>query len=81
MRFSRRRKLAADVTKITVTITVDAHEMLDRIAGQDSLAATVEELIIREYRRREKRLSMALENSCCPDLSAMQNSPREKSPV
>jgi len=71
MRFSRKRKLSADMKQIHVNITTDAHDMLDKIAGPESLGATVEELIVREYRRRERRLTLQLENYSSPDISAM----------
>ena len=66
MRFSKKRKIAGLRMKpLTLQITEEAREKLDRIAGPESLAATVEELVVREYRRREKRLSQQVQENPC----------------
>jgi hypothetical protein len=63
MRFSRKRKLQGPTKIVHVHVTEQAKSMLDRIAGIDSLGATVEELIVREYRRRERKLTQQVQDS------------------
>lgn len=72
MRSSRKRRLSSDMKAINVHVTTDARDMLDRIAGPDSLGATLEELIVREYRRRERQQqSLQVANYSSPDISTM----------
>ena len=63
MRYSRKRKLHEDSKAVHVIVSDEAKEKLDRMAGQDSLGWMVEELIIREWRRREKRLTLHVPES------------------
>lgn len=57
MRFSKKRKIAGlELKALTVKITPEAREKLDRMAGPESLASTVDKLIVHEYRRRERKL-------------------------
>jgi hypothetical protein len=66
MRFSKKRKIAGLIMKpVTLKITQEAREKLDKIAGPESLAATVEELVVREYRRRERKLSQQVHDLSC----------------
>lgn len=59
MRSSKKRKLLGIETKpVNVMVTADARDKLDKMAGPDSLAYMVEELIDREYSRREKRMKL-----------------------
>lgn len=71
-RFSRKRKLATDMKAVNVVVTNEARYMLDRIAGLESLGATVEELIVREYRRREKKLSLQVRESAMTATKTVQ---------
>jgi len=63
MRYSRKRKLHDDSKAVHVIVSDEAKEKLDRMAGQDSLGWMVEELILREWRRREKRLTLHVRES------------------
>lgn len=57
IRRSKKRKIAGLVMKpLTIKVTPEAREKLDKMAGPESLAYTVEQLIEREYRRRERRM-------------------------
>lgn len=59
MRSSKKRKLVGlEVKPVNVLVSKDARDKLDRMAGPESLAYMVEELIDREYSRREKRLKL-----------------------
>jgi hypothetical protein len=63
VRFSRKRKFQGPTKIVHVEVTEHARAMLDRIAGIESLGATVEELIVREYRRRERKLTQQVQDS------------------
>ena len=65
MRFSKKRKLPAEIRVVHIRIAKEVREKLERMAGADSLAVTVETLIEREYRRREKRLMQPVQEKPC----------------
>ncbi len=57
MRTSKKRKLAGLKTKpINVVVLESVYVKLNRIAGQASLVETIETLVDREYRRRERKM-------------------------
>jgi hypothetical protein len=76
VRFSRKRKLSPDFKSVNVYVSNEARDMLERIAGPDSLGATVEELIVREYRRRERKLTQQVQDFICTKNDAVASSPR-----
>jgi hypothetical protein len=65
MRFSRKRKLTGPMKPVNVMVTKTAREKLDKIAGPASLAETVEKLVEREYARRERKLTLQVQDSSC----------------
>lgn len=67
MRFSKKRKIAGISMKAkTLNLSDEAWEKLDKMAGPESLASTTEELIKREYLRRERKmLSQQVQESSC----------------
>lgn len=50
--------MGIETKPVNVMVTADARDKLDKMAGPDSLAYMVEELIDREYSRREKRMKL-----------------------
>jgi hypothetical protein len=57
VRRSKKRKIAGLAMKpLCIKVTPEAREKLDRMAGPESLAYTVEKLIEREYHRRERKM-------------------------
>lgn len=64
----RKRKLQGEaVRQLNVVIRLQVYEKLKKIRGPHSLGAVIEELIVREIRRRDKRfIKTALDRDKLP---------------
>lgn len=67
------RKGRDETQRLNAYLTKDAYDKADRMAGPMALSLFIEELVQREYRRREKRVVLQSENACTIS-GAMQNS-------
>lgn len=57
---------------VVVVLPETVYHQLDRIAGPESLQGTVETLIVREYRKRERKmLTLVIEDSTLISPSPM----------
>ena len=63
MKFSRKRKLPEARKTVCVVVSEETRNKLERMAGIESLGWTVEQLIEREWRRREKKLTQYVPDS------------------
>ncbi len=74
-RYAFIRKGSAPTKRMNVYVAEDSWSKADQMAGPVSLSAFVDELIQREYRRREKRMEMVLSvDSTCTSNGAVGNS-------
>ncbi len=69
MRSSKKRKFLEPTRRLHVLLEEAVYNKLKRMAGPQSLGAFVDEMVKREYRRREKRMVQVPIISRQPDVT------------
>jgi hypothetical protein len=68
---SPKRKFTGPVYHLNYIIQEEAHTKLRQMVGSGHIGSFMEELILREYRRREKRAERELHEGVCTSSCAV----------
>lgn len=71
MRSSRKRKLPENTGIVYAVVRAETKKKLELMAGPNSIGWIVEELIVREWKRREKHLDLDVAEKSLNSISTM----------